>query len=246
MIEKYINLTKEKNLDIYKNPKYNVYFNEYNKKTVNKLNYLQNIINQPYFHVPYFDKKTIWGKERIFYPFTDKLFKIIDTTINDTSIQLHPLKNEKWYPLKSSHIYDGINWCKVNNKNIINIKINTIHCMKKGSRVFEIQDNNLFDTKETIRIYDINGRQTDDETIILKNLMPKSRNSIDILDNKVINKIINDNDLFIFVIKGKVELNLKENIVKFNKNELYYINKNYVKNIIIDGVVAICDVVYYL
>lgn len=245
MRKDYIKISKAKNLNVYKDKNYKVLLNEYNKNTLNKLDFIENSIKLPYFEIPTYTKKTVWGQETIFIPFTDKLFKIVDTYIDDTSIQLHPLKNEKWFPLKETIIYNGKEWITVNSSDMVNIDSKSIHCMKKGGIVFEIQDNIIFDDKETIRIFDVNNREIADEKTILKNTMPQIMNNVEIIKNKIINKINNQNDLFIFCIAGEIKLKINGKNIHLNNRKLYYINQKYVKFIEISGICAMCTAKYF-
>lgn len=245
MRKDYIKISKTKNLNVYKDKNYKMLFNDYNKSTLNKLDFIENSIKLPYFEVPTYTRKTIWGKEIIFIPFTDKLFKIVDTYIDDTSIQLHPLKNEKWFPLKETIIYDGKKLITVNSSDIVSIDSKSIHCMKKDGMVFEIQDNIIFDGKETIRIFDVNNREIADDITILKNTMPQIRNNVKIIKNKIINKINNQNDLFIFCIDGEINLKVNKKNIRLNTHKLYYINQKYVKFIEINGICAMCTAKYF-
>lgn len=243
-----IDVIDTKNFDIYDDFTFNNEFNEYNKKTSAMIEGIKDYCNYPFFKVPYYDKKMIWGKERIFYPFSDKLFKIIIAE-NDLSVQLHPLKREEWIPLVESNIFDGSKCIRVNSNQKIDIKPNTVHEIKKESMIFEIQDNMLFDDNETIRIYDSNGRKTDDFKNIYKYLMPQLKKEIkiyNIISENVCNDINFERDIFVFIINGKVSLNLPDKAIKLEDKQLYYINGEYAKYLKIYGNVYICNVNYYI
>ena len=69
-----------------------------NKKIIrNKLKINAAINNSKIFKVPSYIKECAWGSEKIFIAFSNKLFKVINTYKNDTSLQLHPLKKEMWF-----------------------------------------------------------------------------------------------------------------------------------------------------
>ena len=217
--------TKQKNLDIYKG---NLPLNEYNKMSKSNLENIENLLVLDFFEVPSYTKKLVWGEEIIFYPFTDKLFKIVKTTKNDTSIQLHPRKSEIWYPLSNSIVYNGYKWNNVFKGKCINIPKNAIHCMKKDSIVFEVQDNTMFDDFETIRLFDINGREINNNQECFNYILPHNFNHIKVEN---IPKMQNLNsDFFIFIIDG--ENKVGDIILK--KNRLYYIKKH-CRNLFING-----------
>ena len=81
----------KRNIDFYKQEQM---LNSINIVTHKKYNELSEMLKGNFFKVPFFIIDTSWGYEKVYVPFTDKLFKIINTNINNTSIQLHPLKHE--------------------------------------------------------------------------------------------------------------------------------------------------------
>lgn len=240
MMDKLLTMTKNVNLDVYKNPLYINNLNEYNLHSYENIELIKELLKNDYFIVPSYTKKTEWGDEIIYYPFTNKLFKVINTYINDTSIQVHPLKCEKWYPLKESNIFDGYKWIPVNKTKIVDIKRNSIHCMKKNGKVFEIQDNNLFDKRETIRIYDVNNRPIDTSQNILNNTMPNNKNNVLIIDNNL--KLESLYDILLYIIDGNAYINNK----KIKSNTLYYIKNKLISNIRINGIFAYEEANYYI
>lgn len=209
-------LTKHINFDIYK--KEQDILNDYNKKTLKNLNELEQLIQQDIFEVPSYIRNTIWGYERIFYPFTNKLMKIVVTEKEETSCQIHPRKNEIWYPIKQSTIYDGKKYIEINlNKQII-IPKNSIHSMKKGGKIFEVQDNTLYDNDETIRIFDKSGRKVNKKQDYMNYLLPHNINKIII--KKQVKKRAKTN-FFLFIIKGEG----KFRNIKLEENKLYFLKK---------------------
>lgn len=233
---------KVKSVKIYKNKELSTYFNEYNIETCKRIFEIEELIKQPFFEVPYYIRKLPWGNETVFLPFTDKLFKIVDSNINDTSIQFHPLKNEIWYPLKRTTIYNGREWLKIDSGQRVTIDSNSIHCMKKGGKIFEVQDNILFDDKETIRIYDVNGRKLDKMNDILKHTMPQFRNEIKIDNN---NDSVFLEDVFFFLLDGTAIINLKTTSIELQPNKLYFINREYVSCVECHGLFACYDARFY-
>lgn len=236
---KYINYTNELTLSLYES-KYKTLFNEYNRETINMLNIIKELLKKDYFEVPYYDKKMIWGAERIYYPFSSKLFKIVNTFNNDTSIQLHPLKNEEWYLLQNSTIYNGIKWEQIEKGKKVTIPSSTVHCMKKGGQVFEIQNNDIFNDNETLRIEDKNGRNTSNINDILKHLMPNLRKKLSVENIKETKNI--NNDIFLFIIDGYASINGKQ----LDKNKLYFIKKNKIRELITEGNIVIDEAKYYI
>ena len=230
------NITNDICLDIYLN--YNFNLNDYNKVTKQNICDLKQYLDKDYFVVPSYIRYTEWGFERIFFPFTDKLFKIVSTNHNDTSIQLHPRKSEVWYPLVNSTIFDGNKWINVTNKNKIIIPKNSIHCMKYNSSVFEVQDNSFFDTEETIRIFDINNRIIEDKDKYLKYCLPHNKDKLKIEHNQ--NNIHVKGDVFLFIIDGQAKIN-GTNLVS---NELYYVKEKMIKMIEMKGNIVVVPAIY--
>lgn len=208
--------------EIYLNPKINILFNEVNKYTIENIDKICELYNSKIFKVPSYIKECAWGSEKIFIAFSNKLFKVINTYKNDTSLQLHPLKKEMWYPIKKSIINDGKKDIVVNTTDEIIIKENTVHSLRKGSVVFEVQDNTLFNHLETIRIYDESNREIHEDRFYSHN-MPMFRNRIKIIKRFYVKKCILKNNSFIFSFSDVRVLNEKE--YKINKNELWYLSK---------------------
>ena len=68
------------------------------------------------FEVPFFIDKLAWGNEKIYYPFTIVLIKVLSNDVGRTSIQFHPLKTECWVALNEKTTYfDGNNWDELKN-----------------------------------------------------------------------------------------------------------------------------------
>lgn len=215
--------TDEVNIDIFR--KFED-FNEYNNYTKKSIKIIENLLKKEYFEVPFYKRQLCWGEEIVFFPFTDILFKIVCTSHNDTSIQLHPRKNETWYPLKTTTIFNGKKWISVpENKKIVIPKC-SVHCMKVNGMVFEVQDNSLFDNEETLRIFDVNGRKIDN---YLNYVLPHNLNELRIEDyNK---NIISDKDILLFLISG--DNYYGEN--KLESNKLYFVKKENRKNLKLKG-----------
>lgn len=235
MMYKVINTNKE-DIDLYNG---NFMFNEYNSVSKKEIDLIKELLSKDYFEVPYYVKKTRWGEETVFYPFTNKLFKIVHTINNDTSVQLHPIKNETWYPLEKATIFNGKNWVEVNKNQVVSIPSHSVHCMRKGSRVFEVQDNNIIDDTETIRIFDINGRLIEKKDEYINYVLPHLKNKLTI--KKFSSNKIQDNNIFLFVVDGVNKIG--EDLLEENK--LYYIKKNKIKDLIIQGKVIIIKALYY-
>ena len=228
----FFNKTNDICFDIYLNNDF--ILNDYNNITKKNISDLRELMKKDYFEVPSYVRKTVWGNEIIFFPFTDKLFKIVSTNYNDTSIQLHPRKSEVWYPLINSTIFNGYKWINVNPNNEVIIPKNSIHCMKHNSCVFEVQDNSFFDNEETIRIFDINNRKIENKYEYLNYCLPHNFNELKI--ERKYNDIYDKSDIFLFIIEGNNKINGQDLI----PNKLYYIKNNLIKNIRANGsVVAI-------
>ncbi len=210
------------NKELYLNPKINKLFNEVNTYTLKNINKVCKLCSNKIFKVPSYIKECAWGNEKIFLTFSNKLFKIIDTSKNDTSIQLHPIKKEIWYPMKESIINDGKKDIVVNTTDEIIIKENTVHSLRKNSVVFEVQDNTLFNHLETIRIYDVSNREIHEDRFYSHN-MPMFRNKIKIIKRINSKGCILKSNSFIFSFSNIKVINDKE--YKINKNELWYLSK---------------------
>lgn len=223
-------------LELYEKAEYIKNLNFYNKKTISVIGRIKRSLSLPFFSVPYLDIKKVWGIERIFYCFTDKLFKILYVNFSDTSLQYHVLKNEKWYPLEKSFINDGKTEWVVNQNMYIDIPKYSLHCIKKGSVIFEVQDNYPFDNIETIRIKDINNRKLAEKSIISKYIKKNYENNLNI-KKRLSNTFINlKRDIFIFSIEDveiKVYFLKKKKSLKLKKNHLYYFNSKFIKFIFI-------------
>ena len=211
------------NLSIFKDSRLKLLLNDNNSKTLKYLDTFETLYDKGWFEVPYTKNQLSWGYEKVFIPFTDKLFKILENDINDTSMQIHPLKTERWLSLSNkSYLEDEFGLKKFQYLNYIEIPKNTIHLLKKGSLVFEEQDNNLFDNNETIRIYDKLGRKVNDERDYYKQLLPQYCGKIKKLNiNYELNNIpMEKMDKFIFIIKGKVKVKYKEKTYILNKEKI--------------------------
>lgn len=227
-------LTKHINFDIYKQEK--ELLNTYNKKTLKHLNELEQLIQQDIFEVPSYIRNTIWGYERIFYPFTNKLMKVVVTEKEETSCQLHPRKNEIWYPIKPSIVYDGKEYIETKLKEQIIIPKNSVHSMQKGGKIFEVQDNTLYDNDETIRIFDKSGRKVHKKQDYMNYLLPHNINKV------VIKKHVNKNmktKFFLFIIKGEGRFGK----IKLEENKLYFIKNS--KNLKVKGNYVKVDAYFY-
>ncbi len=235
-------------LSVYKNSYVKKMLNDNNKVTLDFLDKLQKLYNNGWFEVPYVKNTLAWGEEIVFAPFSDKLFKVLHNNLNDTSLQIHPLKSERWLSLSDS-TYVETDKCvqKLCYLDYINIPNNTIHSLKKDSLVFEEQDNNLFDNNETIRIYDKLGRKVNDEIDYYKYLLPLYRGKIKKLDNNLeLNNITEKNyNKFIFIIEGNVKIKYKDKIYILDKEKrLFFINKD-CQIISIDGLARIISSKFY-
>ncbi len=236
------------NLSVFKDSRLKFLLNNNNIQTLKYLCMFKNLYNNGWFEVPFIENKLSWGHERLFIPFTNKLFKILENDINDTSLQLHPLKTERWLSLSDkSFLEDEFGLKKFQYLSYIEVPKNTIHLLKKNSLVFEEQDNNLFDNNETIRIYDKLGRKINDEKDYYKQLLPQYRGKIKKLNiNSELNNIPGGRkDKFIFIIKGKVEIKYNEKKYILNKEKsLFFICSN-CEIISIDGISRIVNCKYY-
>lgn len=226
-----LDITKNFSTDVYNNI-YDKVFNEYNKvsnKNIKKIQELYN--NNRCFEVPFLENTLAWGKEKVYYPFTSILVKIIDTYKGRTSVQFHPLKEENWFSLNDkTKYYDGIKWSTLPKFDGIRIPPNSIHSLEQNSFILEIQDNNLFDHKETVRIKDFLGREVDKEEEYIKYLIPTKKGKILRISNNEYSSNDNSFDYFIFPLDEDVTViydDIKYNLKKLN---LYFIKKGF-KNI---------------
>ena len=233
------------NLDIYKIDKLKEYLNDNNILTTNKIDEIDNGIKKGYFKVPYIFQDQAWGKEKVFLPFSNKLFKIVTTSKGNTSIQLHPLKSEKYISLDDNTlIFSENNEIRLKKYMSADIKRNTIHSMSKDSTIFEEQDNNLFDKNETIRIFDSLGRKVNNPQDYYKYLLPQYKNNIVISD--IPNNEYDENkDKFIFIIDGSISIKVNNKIINLEgKEELIYLKKDIAIEKII-GKYKIMNCIYY-
>ena len=238
-----IDITKDFDFSLYNNTTLLNIMNEYNKITYKNRNIILNLQQQDFFKVPYTEFTYLWGKEKVFYPFSTKLFKVLDTNLADTSLQLHPLKTEKYYCLNNTTIVtDMINDIKCQKGYYINIPNNTIHSLLKGSRVFEEQDNLIFDNAETIRIYDKLNRKVSLPQEYVKYLLPQFLKKF---SKENLTNYNGKNNKFIFIADGEVEIECNNNkIILTDKEQLYYLNKQ-VKINKIKGFVRIIECEFY-
>lgn len=238
-----IDITKNFDFSIYSDATLLNIMNEYNKITYkdrNKILYLQ---QQDFFKVPHVEFSYLWGKEKVFYPFSSKLFKVLDTNLADTSLQLHPLKTEKYYCLNdNTSITDTTNNIKFKKGEYVSIPNNTIHSLLKGSRVFEEQDNLIFDNVETIRINDKLNRKVSTPQEYVKYLLPQFSKKF---SKENLSNYNGENSKFIFVADGEVEIECNnEKTILNEKEELYYLSKQ-VKINEVKGYVRIIECEFY-
>lgn len=240
-----INLSKRFNVDIYYNNELINYFNSYNYDTSKLIDKLKGLYTKSYFLVPSKINYLSWGYEKVFYPFSNKLFKIINTNKGSTSLQLHPLKSEQYISLSdNTKIFDGETIYNLKYNKFMKIPKSTVHRQLKDSIVFEEQDNIIFDNNETIRILDDFGRKTHDKRDCYKYLLPQNKNNIQVFNKYNIHSN-KDMDKFVFLIDGYVIIEInKEEINLDQQNELYFISSNVlIKNIV--GNVYITNCYYY-
>ena len=238
-----INITKNFDFSIYSDETLLNIMNEYNKITYkdrNKILYLQ---QQDFFKVPHVEFSYLWGKEKVFYAFSSKLFKVLDTNLADTSLQIHQLKTEKYYCLNNDTVItDMTNSIKCKKGEFVNIPNNTIHSLSKGSRVFEEQDNLIFDNAETIRINDKLNRKVSTPQEYVKYLLPQFLKKIS--KDSLLN-YDGENNKFIFIADGEVEIECNNKKLILNeKEELYYLSKQ-VKINKVKGYVRIIECEFY-
>ena len=218
MCKKYV-ITSNITLEMYENGENNL-FNDINKYKMSKISDLQKLLKKDAFLVPYYVLDTAWGNEKIYMPFTSNLFKIITTSINDTSVQIHPLKNESWYSLNDVEVYDGKNILKIGKNHKITIRKCTVHSLKKGGRVFEVQDNIPFDYDETLRIYDSSNRSIQPSKFNAYSFIHDDK--IKIENNEMFHKKCSIRNSFIFA-KEPLEIRVKSKKIKINKEDLWYV-----------------------
>lgn len=221
-------ITEKFSLDIYNKNYYNV-FNDYNKVSFDNKQRIQELYNKSEcFEVPYLENNLAWGKEKVYYPFTSTLVKIIETDKGRTSVQFHPLKEENWFSLNDiTKYYDGNKWTKLSRFEGIRILPNAIHSLEQKSFVLEIQDNNLFDQKETMRIKDFFNRKVDQEEDYIKYLMPTKKGKILTITNN--DYIPNDNsvDYLVFPLEKVVTVKYDNIEYDLKKQNLYFVKKGF-------------------
>lgn len=235
----------DKDLSIYTNNDLIPYLNECNQFTVNELSLINDLMKQNYFKVPSILINQAWGTEKVFYPFSTKLFRVIFNNLGNTSLQLHPIKSEYYISLRDETIViDEDKEYKMEKFSTVNIPKNTIHSLRKGSKVFEEQDNNLFDNRETIRILDSLNRKVDSPNDYLKYLLPQHKNKIE-LNSSIENNYTLNGDKFIFLIEGEIVIKDDGKQNSLNEKEELYFFKNSVEIKEIKGKAKIIDCRYY-
>lgn len=243
-----INYDNKFNLSAFKDSKLKLLLNDNNKVTLDYLNVLEELYKKGWFEVPFTLNKLSWGCEKVFVPFTDKLFKVLENDINDTSVQIHPIKNERWLSLSNlSNIEDENGVKKFPYLDYVDIPKNTIHSLRKGSIVFEEQDNNLFDNNETIRIYDKLGRKVNKEVDYYKRLLPQYRGDLKKIkvESELNNIPLEENDKFIFIISGNVKIKFKGKSHSLNKEKTLFFISSECEILSIDGLSRIVNCKYY-
>jgi len=239
-----IKLNKTFDLSVYQNQDFIPYLNLYNKFTSDNIILIKELIENGYFIVPSNIYHFAWGFEKTFMPFSDKLFKIISNNKGDTSLQIHPIKNEKWISLNNnSVVYDQTKEFLLRKYKQVIIPKNTVHALKKNAHILEIQDNNIFDSKETLRIYDKLGRETSLPNDYYKYFMPYLVSEFIFKDPTFNNDQNGDRILFLF--DGYVQIEYNGQIIKLDKTEELYFLKENVKiiNIIGNSIISLCS--YY-
>ena len=168
---------------------------------------------------------------------------MLDTNLADTSLQLHPLKTEKYYCLNDNTVItDTTNNIKCKKEEYVSIPNNTIHSLLKGSRVFEEQDNLIFDNVETIRINDKLNRKVSSPQEYVKYLLPQFLKKF---SKENLLNYNGENSKFIFIADGEVEIECNnEKIILNEKEELYYLSKR-VKINKVKGYVRIIECEFY-
>lgn len=235
--------TNEVNLSLYEKLDLLKIMNPYNQLTVANLDILKKLLKNQYFKVPSKIYLLDWGTEKVFVPFTNKLFKVLETTKGDTSVQLHPLKTEKYFSLSDDTVItNGQESVNLNLGTHIYIPRNTIHCMRNGSKVFEEQDNLIFDNKETVRLYDKLGRKVDTKQDYMKYLLPQF---LDKWNTDNIENYTGNNNKFVFIEDGIVTIKFGGKIVNLTeREELYYLG-NDVEIVKYSGLIRIIECNYY-
>ncbi len=240
-----IGVTSERNFSIYSNSQITELMNNYNKYTKKNIEKINRLISKKYFIVPSLIFELDWGNEKVFLPFTNKLFKIISTYKGNTSLQLHPLKSEKYISLSDATVVnDEEKEVLLKKSEFVSINNNTIHSLKKNSIVFEEQDNNMFDLNETIRIHDSLGRNTNSPQEYYKYLLPHIKNKMQ-FDKVSENHYSNKSDKFVFIVDGLVKIMVDGQEIELNKiNELYFVDRS-IEILSVSGIARIVDCNYY-
>ena len=218
-------LTTHQTLELYKDRKIKKIMNTINQKTSTNIELIEKILSKKVFKVPYYEIDTSWGTETIYLPFTNKLFKVISTKYNETSLQLHPIKNETWYPLKNVIINDGEKNIPINKNTIIIIKSNTTHNLLKNGLVFEVQDNIPFDYTETYRIYDKCKREIHESKFNAYHFL--KNHTIDLKEDSLLVKAqVLEKDSFIYSKTNDIRIEYDGKSMRINKKELWFLSKN--------------------
>ena len=236
-----IKLTNDFCVEIYNSDIFSKYFNDYNKQTNDSIRKIIDLYeNNSCFKVPFIINELAWGYEKVYYPFTTSLIKILSNNIGRTSIQIHPLKIESWFALNDiTKYYDGTSWNNLKKYRGIKIPANTIHSLERNSLVLEIQDNNLFDKSETIRIKDFLGRNVDKFETYLKCLIPIKKNKISDIKDLNYSIIDNNNDYLIFSFEDGNAVVYDDNEYQIEKNNLYFVKRGFKMKIKEDNIVYI-------
>lgn len=229
----------------YKNENFSKYLNEYNLFVKEDIDSIEKLLKKKYFKVPFRIINQPWGYEKVFYPFSNKLIKVLCTSKGNTSVQLHPLKNEKYLALNdNTYIFNGKNDYHLKYNQFVDIKRNSVHALFKNAKVLEEQDNVLFDNNETIRLYDYLGRNISEKKDYYKFLLPQYRDEYIIYKNPPIYNLERKNKL-IFIVDGSVTINLNGKNIELNeKDELYYVEKS-VEIIKCNGLVRFIECTFY-
>ena len=238
-----ISFIKNVDLSIYNDSSLFKIMNNYNKVMYDNKNLIIKLLEKDFFKVPHVDFLCPWGKEKVFYPFTSKLFKVLETNLADTSLQLHPLKTERYYSLSDNTVVaDSHSIMDCKKDEIIVIPNNTVHSLLKGSKVFEEQDNLIFDDRETIRFSDKLNREVSKSQEYVKYLLPQFLKKF--YKEKVSN-YSGDGNKFVFIADGEVEIECgAEKFVLKETEELYYLSDK-VDIISISGHVIVLDCIFY-
>lgn len=242
----YINIAKKFNISLYSKEDDN-YFNDYNILTKNNINLIKDLYDKnDFFVVPFVINKTIWGEEKIFYPFTTKLIKILNSNFNNLSIQLHPLKEESWIVLNdTTKIFNKNKWINLEKYSGVKIQRNLVHSLSKNSLVLEIQDNNPFDKNETIRLYDFSNRKTNKKSDYYKYLLVNHQSKLKYINYNEYDKCDKNNDYLVFILEGCMKIKYNNNVYLLSaSNDLFFIKKGF-EILSKDGIVLFIKNQYY-